>query len=87
MPKPVSPASFGPATRITTGISGLDTLLDGGLFVGNMDMVTGKPGARKTGAASHPERVSSFFSVLSQELRRRGVAGLVTEESRELYLR
>ena len=41
-------SSRGANERIKTGISGLDTVLDGGLFPGSIYIVLGRPGSGKT---------------------------------------
>jgi circadian clock protein KaiC len=62
-----------PAPRVTTGIGGLDAMLDGGLLAGGMYVVVGTPGAGKTifanqlafHHAAHGHRVA-YFTVFGE---------------------
>lgn len=44
---------YGTATRISTGVKGLDELIEGGLIPGRVYLVTGPPGSGKTTLALH----------------------------------
>lgn len=46
--KPVTDAAAAPATRITTGIEGLDRVLGGGLVPGSLLLLAGEPGIGKS---------------------------------------
>lgn len=46
--KPIRGVAHPPASRVSTGIPGLDSIMDGGFVSGGIYMITGRPGAGKT---------------------------------------
>jgi KaiC/GvpD/RAD55 family RecA-like ATPase len=59
-------------SRVETGVPGLDTILNGGLFKGGVDIVEGPPGAGKT--------------ILGNQITDRGVVVADTFDSAEQIL-